>query len=60
MRWLRRLLGREKSHEEWLAEHPGKSSDKYADAEVDEAERDRVREHMEQEMGEARAKRGSE
>jgi hypothetical protein len=60
MSWLRRLLGREKSHEQWLAEHPGKSSDKYVEAEFDEEERDRIRAGMERDMEQARERRDAE
>lgn len=60
MRWLKRLLGREKSHEQWLAENPGKSSDRYVEAEVDHDERDRIRASMEDDLAEKREQRGSE
>lgn len=60
VRWLKRLLGREKSHEQWLEENPGKSSEKYVEVEVDQDERDRVREHMEGDLQEQRQKRGTE
>lgn len=59
-RWLKKMLGQEKSHEQWLEEHPGKSSDKYVEAEIDEEERDRVRASMEEDLVQQREKRGSE
>jgi hypothetical protein len=59
MGFLKRLLGREKDHEQWLAEHPGKESKKAEPLAVDEDEQARARSHMEQELTEAREKRES-
>jgi hypothetical protein len=59
MGFLRRLLGRERDHDKWLADHPGKDSKKSAPLAVDEEEQARVREHMEQDLQEARDERGS-
>lgn len=57
MGWLKKLLGREETHEQWLEKHPGKSSAKTvppaSDPEADAATRAR----MEGEMAEAREKR---
>ncbi len=60
MGWLKKLLGREKSHDQWLAEHPGKGSDKHVEAEVDHDERARIRATMENDLAEKREQRGSE
>jgi hypothetical protein len=54
------MFGMEKSHEDWLAENPGKSSEKYVEAEIDEEERDRVRASMETDLEAKRKERGSE
>jgi hypothetical protein len=60
MGWLKRILGREKSHEEWLADHPGKSSDKHVEAEVDQDEQARIRASMEEDLAGQRAQRDSQ
>jgi len=60
MGFLKRLLGKEQSHEEWLAEHPGKEAKKAEPLAVDEDEQARAREHMEQDLAAAREKRESE
>ncbi len=60
MGWLKKMLGREKTHDQWLAEHPGKSSDKHIEDKVDEGERDRIRAAMEDDLAEKREQRGSE
>jgi hypothetical protein len=54
------MLGREKTHDKWLEEHPGKSSEKHVEVATDEDERDRVRVRMEQDLDEKRRERGSE
>lgn len=58
MGWLRKILGREKkSHEAWLAEHPGKTAAKYVAATASAEEEQHIREKMEREMEDARAAR---
>jgi hypothetical protein len=54
------MLGMEKSHEQWLEENPGKSSEKYVEAEVNQEERDRIRATMEADLDEKREQRGSQ
>jgi hypothetical protein len=60
IRRIKRMFGMEKSHEDWLAENPGKSSEKYVEAEIDQDERDRVRRHMEEELETKREQRGEQ
>ena len=57
MGWLKKLLGREKSHEEWLAEHPGKEARHSPPELVTEEEGQAMRERMEAELDTAREKR---
>jgi hypothetical protein len=57
MGWLQKLLGREKSHEQWLSEHPGKNTTKYVQATASEEEEQHIREKMERELDDARAAR---
>jgi hypothetical protein len=60
IRRVKRMFGMKKSHEEWLAENPGKSSEKYVEAEIDQDERDRVRQHMEEDLENKREQRGEQ
>lgn len=60
IRKIKKLLGMEKSHEQWLEEHPGKSSEKYVEAEVDHDEQDRIRDTMEKDLAQKREERGTE
>jgi hypothetical protein len=60
IRRVKRMFGMEKSHEDWLAENPGKSSEKYVEAEIDQEERDRVRQHMEEDLEHKREQRGEQ
>jgi hypothetical protein len=60
IRRVKRMFGMEKSHEDWLAENPGKSSEKYVEAEIDQDERDRVRQHMEEDLENKREQRGEQ
>jgi hypothetical protein len=60
IRRIKRMFGREKSHDDWLAAHPGKSSEKYVEAEVDQDERDLVRRHMEEDLEQKREQRGEQ
>ncbi|MEX0782886.1 MAG: hypothetical protein WD557_09565 [Dehalococcoidia bacterium] len=57
MGWLKKLLGREETHEEWLAKHPGKESSKSAPPMVDEEQEASTRARMEGEMDAARDRR---
>jgi hypothetical protein len=57
MGWLKKLLGREESHEEWLAKHPGKESTKSAPPAVDLDQEAATRARMEGEMDAARDRR---
>lgn len=59
MGWLKKLLGKDESHDKWLAAHPGKESTKSLPPSVDEEERARVRSHMEEEMDSASQKRNA-
>ena len=60
MGWLKKLLGKEQTHEEWLAAHPDKASMKTSgDPIVSEEEAQRVRSTMEDEMATAQRKRES-
>ena len=59
MGWLKKLMGKEQSHEEWLAAHPGKESAKSAPVAVDLEEQARIRKSMEAEMTTDRDKRAS-
>lgn len=56
-RWLDKLLGREKSHEQWLEENPGKYSTKAPPPAISEDESARMRSQMEGELDAARTKR---
>ncbi|GMV85555.1 MAG: hypothetical protein AMXMBFR80_14100 [Dehalococcoidia bacterium] len=57
MRWLNKLLGRQQSHEEWLEAHPGKHSNKSAPPGISPEEEKGMRDRMEAELAEQRAKR---
>lgn len=57
MGWLKKLLGKEQTHEQWLAAHPGKESTKSAPPAVDHEEQARIRANMEAEMDASREKR---
>ncbi|MBA4179033.1 MAG: hypothetical protein C0506_00435 [Anaerolinea sp.] len=59
MGWLKKLLGKEESREEWLAAHPGKESKKSEAPPVDLEQEARTRATMEGEMDAAREKRGN-
>ena len=56
-RWLNKLLGREKSHEQWLEENPGKYATKTPAPGISEEESARMRCQMEGELDAARTKR---
>jgi hypothetical protein len=60
MGWLKKLLRREETHEEWLAKHPGQESTKSVPRAVDEAEEAATRARMEGEMDSARERRGQD
>ncbi len=53
-------MGREETHEEWLAKHPGKESTKSAPMAVDEEQEAATRARMEGEMDDARERQGQE
>ncbi len=57
MRWLNRLLGRQQSHEEWLEAHPGKHSNKSVPPAISPEDEQGMRDRMEAELAEQRAKR---
>ena len=57
MSWLKKLLGREQSHEEWLAEHPGKGAPKSMPPAVSDEEEKATRSRMENELDAQRTKR---
>ncbi|GAB4337974.1 MAG: hypothetical protein Kow0010_26230 [Dehalococcoidia bacterium] len=57
MRWLRKLLGRERDHDAWLAKNPGKKPMGSAAPAASEEEQQRMREMMEAEMDEQRTRR---
>ena len=57
MGWLKKLLGKEKTHDEWLATHPGKESKKSEAPPLDLEQEARTRAAMEGEMNSARQKR---
>jgi hypothetical protein len=58
IRWIKKLLGKEQTHEEWLAAHPGKgSTSKGAPGIVTPEEEARVRSQMEGELDAQRTKR---
>jgi len=50
MSWLKKLLPRRDSHEEWLAKHPGKDSTVSLPIINSEAEQQATRKRMEDEM----------
>lgn len=60
MRWLKKLLGKQQSHEDWLAEHPGKDSAKHEPPPVDHEQEARSRAKMEGELDDARKLRDNE
>lgn len=57
MRWLKKLLGRQETHEEWLEAHPGKQSNKSAPPSISAEDERGMRDRMEAELAEQRAKR---
>ncbi len=57
MGWFKKLIGREKTHEEWLSAHPGKESSKGAPPSISSQDEARMRSTMEQEMEAQRQKR---
>lgn len=57
MSWVKKLLGRDQSHEEWLAEHPGKGAPKAMPPAVSAEEEQATRGRMERELDEQRSKR---
>ncbi len=60
MQWLKKLIGKGQTHEEWLAEHPGKDSKSSPPPPVDEEQEARNRANMEAELDEARERRNDE
>ncbi|MFN0146930.1 MAG: hypothetical protein ACKVT1_10485 [Dehalococcoidia bacterium] len=50
MGWLKKLVGKEETHEEWLVKHPGKGAMKTVEAAVSDEEQAAMRSRMEQEM----------
>ena len=59
MGWLKKLLGREHTHDEWLAKHPGKESKNAPPPAVSESDQADTRARMEREMAEQSKKRDS-
>lgn len=59
MGWLKKLLGKEETREEWLAAHPGKESKKSEAPPIDLEQEARTRATMEGELNSAREKRDS-
>lgn len=57
MGFLKKLFGKERTHEEWLEANPGKSSKNAPPPEVDPIEEKATRDRMEAEMTAARTKR---
>ncbi len=57
MRWLNKLLGRQQTHEEWLEAHPGKHSNTSAPPSISAEDERGMRDRMEAELDEQRAKR---
>jgi len=57
MSWLKKLLGREQSHEDWLAEHPGKGAPTSMPPAVSDEEEKATRSRMENELDAQRTKR---
>jgi hypothetical protein len=57
MGWLKKLLGREETHERWLEKHPGKASTKSVPTAADPEAEAATRARMEGEMSAARDKR---
>ena len=57
MGWLKKLLGREVGHDEWLAAHPGKQSTKSGPPMVSEEDERATRSRMETEMAQQRETR---
>ena len=60
MGWLKKLLHRQDSHEQWLAKHPGKDSSKYVPPPDNADERQATRTRMEGEMDSQRTDRGGD
>jgi len=57
MRWLKKILGRQDTHEQWLEKHPGKGASKSVGAVVSQDEEASVRAHMEEELDRQRERR---
>ena len=57
MGWLKKILGREDSHEEWLEKHPGKGAPKAMPPLTTADEDASVRAHMEEELAAQRTRR---
>lgn len=57
MGWLKKLLGRQETHEEWLEAHPGKHSNKSAPPSISAEDEKGMRDRMEAELDAQRAKR---
>jgi len=57
MRWLKKLFGKEQSHEDWLEAHPGKGSNKSAPPSVSAEDEAATRGRMEAELDRQREKR---
>ena len=51
MGWLKKLFGRQETHEQWLEKHPGKESTKSVPTAQTDAEQQATRARMEEEMG---------
>lgn len=51
MGWLKKLLRRQDTHEQWLEKHPGKESTKSIPTAQSDDERQATRARMEEEMG---------
>jgi hypothetical protein len=57
MRWLKKIIGREETREQWLEKHPGKGAPKAAPPMTSPEEDALVRSHMEEELAEQRKRR---
>lgn len=60
MGWLKKLFGKEETHDEWLAKHPGKEATKSVPPAVDLDQEAATRTRMEGEMDAARERRGQD
>ncbi|MDZ7728021.1 MAG: hypothetical protein U5Q44_07415 [Dehalococcoidia bacterium] len=60
MQWLKKLIGKGQTHEEWLEEHPGKESKSSPPPAINKEQEAKNRATMEAELDTAREKRDNE